>query len=704
MPSPFVDPRTAFRAGRFPLVAPAIAFGVGILVAACCGYPKLTSGWWASVLLAVLLLFMVLRTWKEPVVRRRLGYLIVLLFSLAGYWCSTLHHPPNHSPFFVEALPATGTATLLVQIKSVRPGEKSIRLETEVEMLVSDSLRKPVSGKLLLYLPVNERVAALNFGDRILFAGRPEQISPPLNPHAFDAASYWAGKGIFHRLFVRENEAWQLTRKARPGLRAWATTLRESWLNSFRDHLVGNELAVAAALVLGKKDLLTEDLRSAYADTGAVHVLAVSGLHVGIVSLLFSGLLGLFPWRGLWWRIIKVGLTIAGIWGFAILTGGSASVLRAAAMFSVLAAGGLGRRKTHLFNLLGFAALAILLVDPRQIFQVGFQLSFAAVAGIGLFQKWLAGLLFSRFRWVNKITAALSVSLAATLGTLPFCLYYFHQFPLYFLLTGTVVVYSAFAILLTGILHGFISLAFSKLSFLTGAVLNFFVELQNAVVFWGRQLPGARQETAWISSWEFGLLLLSIVIFGWWLRRRDFNSLAAVLICLLGLSFFGWQSSKVRKEQRRTVVYNQGNGRVIDIVSGNRALRLISPEVDPEKLRYTAENHQSARGYRIDTTLYLPAAKTYELPGVATVVGNLLFTAQGSWLIENAYSTETEMIEVDFILPHNFSEKGAAEPAKSWVIDGKTRYYTRDEMLEGAVDSTTSKFHFTAKDGAFIAE
>lgn len=627
----------SLRMGRFPLVAVVASFGLGILLGRFSGYPSsLITGLAALVTFLSISGFLLFKTARQRQ-RKSLSVALLFFFFLLGIWRVAIDHLPSRSNFFETILSEQNTATSLVKIDNIRPGANSLRLETSVQTIVTADSSFRTAGKLLVYLPYHAGTDRIKIGDHLLINASPKPIEPPKNPYAFDGQNYWNNKQIYHRIYLNKSELYKHLPSKKFSLRRSAEALRDHWQKSFQDHLSGNELAVASALILGKKDLLTEDLRNAYADTGAIHVLAVSGLHVGIVNLLFAFIFGLFKQTDRAWVYAKIILTLLGIWGFAFVTGLSPSVQRAALMFSFLSLGQLGNRRGHLFNVLAAAALCILAIAPQQLFQPGFQLSFAAVAGIGLFQSRLERLWSPDWKLTRICWSAVTVSLAATLGTLPFSLYYFHQFPLYFLITGSLVVATAFGIMLAGIGHGLLSLISTKLAGFSGYLLKFLVGLQNGIVFLGRQLPGAHQDTDWINTPQLFLLLGSILLLGIWLRSREWKILFAAGIAVLAFSLFGLRSSKVVNEQQRTVVYQIRNGHVVDVVHGKRAVRLMSDDIDPETLRFACENHQLARKYELDTILSLDQADIHFSNRYLKLHSPFLSTSTANWWLSTGY-------------------------------------------------------------------
>ncbi|MBQ7648125.1 MAG: ComEC/Rec2 family competence protein [Paludibacteraceae bacterium] len=242
------------------------------------------------------------------------------------------------------------------------------------------------------------------------------------------------------------------------GLRAYATTVQRKLAQRYSDAgLHGQPLALISAITLGERDALDSDLRQSFAAAGAAHVLAVSGLHTGIIYIVVVSLLTCFGlWRPLYEQRIRRALLssciIAVMWAYAFITGLSPSVMRAALMLTIIQVGWICRRQSISFNTLAAAACICLWIDPLSLFSVSFQLSFAAVAGILLFvphfnSVWRVHSKFARF-----MRDLVTVSAAATIGTLPVSLYYFSQVARCFLLTNLVVLPATYVLVILGLL------------------------------------------------------------------------------------------------------------------------------------------------------------------------------------------------------------------------------------------------------------
>ncbi len=292
---------------------------------------------------------------------------------------------------------------------------------------------------------------------------------------------------------------------------AWFLEHRATLLERYRMATDDEEqYAVLAAMTLGDKSALTRDLRETYSKTGASHVLALSGLHLGIIYLLLSWMM--MGRRG---YVLSQVVIILGLWGFAMLTGMSASVVRAASMLSLYAVFTLGDRGRSPLNVLSFTAIVLLLLNARALFDVGFQMSFLAVLSILLFMPLFDALVPMRFllrhralRWVYSMAA---VSVAAQLGVGPLIAFYFHRFSTYFLIANFVVIPLATLILYGALLTFLLPVAGGVVAGLAGCL--------NASLSWLAALPLSSIDDLHISGLQLFLIYVVVGCFYLVLRK-----------------------------------------------------------------------------------------------------------------------------------------------------------------------------------------
>jgi len=319
--------------------------------------------------------------------------------------------------------------------------------------------------KVLVYFEKGEDIKLLKPGSQIIFEQSPEPVENRGNPYEFDYKNYLAKKHIFRQVYLKSGN-WKLTGYVNNTPLLWAETIRDKLLKIYRDQEIGaQETEILSALTLGYKRELDRETKRIFSSAGAMHVLAVSGLHVGILFFAFSFCFGFLQKRRIG-KFIYVILSISFLWGYAFITGLSPSVLRACTMFSLIIIAGNINRRANIYNTLAASAFLLLLINPNNLFEVGFQLSYMAVFGIVFLQPKIAALWpiknkVGLFFW-NLIT----VSIAAQIATFPLSAYYFCQFPTYFLLSNIVVIPAAMLLIPLGL--GL--LVFSKIPLLASSI------------------------------------------------------------------------------------------------------------------------------------------------------------------------------------------------------------------------------------------
>ncbi len=327
-------------------------------------------------------------------------------------------------------------------------------------------------------------------------------------PGIFDFQKHMAEKHIWHQLHVNAGNF-----KIVDSVGAdFIVRIRDFCMQVIEQQYLNEQArSILTALLLGQKRNLDKEVQQAFANTGTIHVLAVSGLHVGMVYLLLSFLLRGFS-NSIKARIIRFFIEISAIWMFAALSGMSPSVNRACLMFSILGVGKILNRPVHLYNTLATSAIILCTIDPYTLFNLGFQLSYLAVFGIAFWQSNLVGLIKFRFKSVNYLWQMATVSTSAQLGTLPIGLLIFQRFPIWFLPANLIIL--PFIPFIMGI--GTLSLILSFLPYMGNLVAKFnelcILGLIQVVGFFDK-LPGSSLGEFSINNVQcFSLYLLLVCI------------------------------------------------------------------------------------------------------------------------------------------------------------------------------------------------
>lgn len=446
------------------------------------------------------------------------------------------------------------------------PIEKPKSYQCKIKLLQRfDSLTtQKASGNAIIYFQKDTVVESLHYGDKIIVHAEFKTPDGIQNPNGFDYAHYLKRQGILATAYIT-TENWSFSKgKTHVSIRRTADFLRERLLNIYRKFKIqGDEFAVLAALTLGYTDELDSALMKSYSATGAMHILSVSGLHVGIVFFVISFLLKfLDKKRGT--QIIKSVIIILFLWIYAFVTGLSPAVMRAAFMFSAVSLAQCLNRKSNIYNTIFFSAFIMLIINPNSLFNVGFQLSYAAVISIVFFQPTISKWFFTKNRMVKWIWDLIAVSLAAQLGTAPFVLYYFHQFPNLFLLTNLIAIPLSTLVIYLAIALQFLSFI-PYLSHWIAFALKWTVWLMNSLIVWIENLPGAIS----FISLDYRQLTFSFTalffIIGYFHNKRFYTLVAGLISVLFVTSGFMLQKYKTIS-QSKMIIFSDSRVPIVNFI------------------------------------------------------------------------------------------------------------------------------------------
>ncbi|MFM9986127.1 MAG: ComEC/Rec2 family competence protein, partial [Flavobacteriales bacterium] len=392
----------------------------------------------APLLAIYLCIHIFIRRWRF-VYRFAPGLALVPLLFCAGVILHATNDPllsPSH--YVSQYRPDDLWMARLTSVPVMR--EKTVRVEAEVIGL--DRSGKPIvtSGKIIITLENDSASQQIGPDDILAISSRMKKLNPPANPGEFDYAVFLENRFIYRQAYVKSSE-WILAERATThSFSGYFLLWREFFIDKFRSHVDGKEeFSVLAALILGKTEFIEQDMMQAYASAGAIHILAVSGLHVGLIYVVLAPLLRkIFPGKSKKWLKFLIPASI--LWLYAGVTGFSPSVLRAALMFTAFIIAETWERNSSSYNTIGISAFLLLCWNPRMIAELGFQLSYLAVLGIIMLQKKIADALPWSNKWMQKIWQLSAVTLAAQITTFPISIYYFHQFPVYFLFSNLIVI------------------------------------------------------------------------------------------------------------------------------------------------------------------------------------------------------------------------------------------------------------------------
>ncbi|MFT4093158.1 MAG: ComEC/Rec2 family competence protein [Niabella sp.] len=577
--------------------------------------------------------------------------------------------------------------------------DKSYKATAAILYAIKGAQKQRASGDITIYFRKDSINSGLGAGDRLIFSTPLQEIKNQGNPGGFDYKTYCLFNGITHQVYLTGADYQLLPGKNISATKNILFETRAFVLNAIKINIHGKkEQGLAEAMLIGYKDDLDKTLLQSYTNTGVVHVIAVSGMHLAllywILNLLFQPLL---KQKATKWLHPVLVLII--LWGFSFLAGGAASVVRAAVMFTFITIGKQINRNASIYNILAASALCQLCYNPYWLWDVGFQLSYAAILSIVVFYKPIYNLVFIKNKLLDHIWQLAAVSIAAQILTTPFSMYYFHQFPVYFLLSNLVVVPVSTVVLIGTLLL----VLFSPIKIIAGSMghlLNGLIWWLNTFIERMEDFPLARWQGIEVGFIQATLLILIIAGISCWLLKKHkagvWVALGGLLVFFLIRAYSFYNAGR----QQKLIVYNISKHTVVDFISGRNYVAVA----DSGALQHTATNSYTLAPSR---TLHrvTPAAA---LPGLYKTGNAILFNSKKILFISNPVipgSTENRLPADVVILSGNprlyISSLLANITPRQIVIDGsvpawKAAYWIKD------CDSLKIPCHHAATDGAFV--
>ncbi len=561
--------------GGNPLLKLAMPMMIGIAVA---WYLRIS---YATILsLASLSLFVLLCGFSHRAPKWLFGAGVSLFMFAAGAYVEHKQHE--------AMLPQweSGTRMYEAQLLEV-PVHKGTSTKVLAKVVDIDSARADGSrkdGDVYLYFPRSVEGDALEVGDILRFKA---EVRPPANagnPAEFDIEDFYYIKGITGSAYVW-GDAWEYLGSGEKTLAMRALFMRERVVERYRRlGFEGDGLSLLSALTVGEKRDFPQELKENYTAAGASHILALSGLHLGIIYMLLTLL---FPYRG---RnrllvLLRETVVVAALWAFAYVAGLPASVVRAATLFSLMSLGRCLRQEPSSLSSLAFAAIAMLIFSPHLLFDVSFQLSFSAVFAILLLTPPLQEVLnvAEHGRLYRYVANLLILTLAAQVGTLPFVWYHFGILPLYSLLTNILVVPLAFVLMVLALLL-LVTSFFAPLRMLFAAALQFVTSVMNGGASFIASLPGASLSLPSIGVPGAVCAALSLAALSYALINRRWLQVLFVAGCSLVLLVVGSFLGGKEMQPDGVIVYNNSKNPLLHVVAqgGDNWLLSTVPQLDAE--------------------------------------------------------------------------------------------------------------------------
>ncbi|SDR89213.1 competence protein ComEC [Formosa sp. Hel1_31_208] len=549
--------------------------------------------------------------------------------------------------------------------------------------------KQKTTGLLLLNIERDSLLAPLKIDDVFITYSNLEAIKTPLNPNQFDYKAYLERLYIYQQLFLNHNSILKLNSKKRTVF-GYAEVLRQTInqkLNHYNFH--SKELMIINALLLGQRQDMDRDTYKTYADAGAIHILAVSGLHVGIILLLLNYLLKPIAHfkRG---KVIKVTLILVLLWSFAIIAGLSASVTRAVTMFSILAIAMHLKRPTNIYNTLAISVFIVLLFKPMFLFDVGFQLSYVAVIAIVSIQPLLFKLWHPKWKITTYFWQVLTVTFAAQLGVVPLSLYYFHQFPGLFFVSNLAIIPFLGFILGFGILVIVLALLDSLPEVLAHGYSSI-IRLMNSIVSWVSQKEQFIFQDISFNSAQVITFYLSLITIVSWYQKRTFRRMVVMLISIILLQVV-YIYSAYKHANNTFTVFHKSRHSVIGIKTNSQL------QINHNMANLNIQNSGLIEDYSVGN--FINSIKSDSLKSVYQFQNKILL------IIDSLGVYNVKMFQPEYVLLRNSPRIHLNRMIDSiqpqLIIADGSNYKSYIKRWAVTCSKRKIPFHYTGEKGAFI--
>lgn len=594
---------------QIPFIRIVIPITIGIGINLFFPIPIITI----SVLLSIsfLALFIIWKVFHYQFYNNIFGIFFNASLLLSGIALHSSHNHLNYQTHYTK----TYGEYLVIEINE--PGQmrkNSIKCKANVLQVISQGKSIPVDGNLMIYFEKDSTILAqLKYGTRIIIKNTSQEIKGPQNPYEFNYKRYLAFNQIYRQAYITKNNFALIDQLG--GNILWKIAYQaQAFFNvSLLKYVQGvNEIAISKALLYGYDDEIDPELVRAYSNTGTLHVLAVSGMHVGLIFWLINLVLKYFDKRQ-YQRVLKAIISLIIIWAYSLLCGLSPSILRASVMFSFVALGNIVKNKPNVNNTLAASAFVLLLFDSNMIANVGFQLSFLAVFGIVNIQKYFKQWFSFNSKIGNEVWNIISVSIAAQLATFPLGLLYFHQFPVYFIASNlliipltTLVIFVAIAMIFMAGLAQLFSV-FTYAAMALGWAVKWLIYITNIIVLWLEKLPYSFISGIQINEIETILIFIAVAYTcSYFITRKQYLAKLGLVFFILVFLVNAYEDFKIQ-QQKFITVYNINQTFAMQIFDGNKSILIVDSSLlnNSDKFHFHIQQHIWAHGITdVDTILF----------------------------------------------------------------------------------------------------
>lgn len=600
-----------------------------------------------------------------------------------GWLVTILHNPTSKSNHYTNQLAENRLYLLQGQVIE-KLSESDFGTSYKVRIFSADN--QEVAGNVLCFFQKDMLNRKLQRDESFLFLSELKAIAPPKNPYQFDYKKYMERQGVFWRGNVVSYQLLENQPKVR-SVRGFAENIREKMFTVLDLNFSKTTASLLKTLLLGERSELDEDVYQHYIDAGAVHILAISGLHVGIVTAILLFFLQKLPNMG-FWKKLRFVLLLLFLWSFALLAGLSPSVVRAVTMFSFVGISLMINRKQGRFDALITSMFLLLLVYPNYLYEVGFQLSYGAVFSILVFyprmEKWWQ----PKSKFLKWVWSLLIIGFSAQIVVLPISLYYFHQFPVLFFVSNLLIV----PLLSPVLILGFLALLLGIFNILPHFLVFILENIINLMNFFAKII--ALQENFVVRNIYFDeIMLISsvlvIITLIFWIHKRSFSRTVTFLVSILAFQTILFYTKYKSETLQNLVVFHTYKDNLFILRNGKQ---LTVYQNDTIKDKYIVHNYAK--------TLGISDISTEKIPYLFDFQGKTILHLDSLGIYPMSENTEISKIIITQSPKINFERMLLKIKPKIVIADG-SNYPSFVKKWQAKCLELGIPFHATTEKGAY---
>ncbi|ANI89033.1 hypothetical protein A9P82_06835 [Arachidicoccus ginsenosidimutans] len=622
--------------------------------------------------------------------------LLLLLLTSLGCFRFYTNNVKNNEQFVGKF--SSPQAYLISLKEPLTSKPKTWKSTAFIEKILDNGKWKTAKGKIFVYIYKDSLPPNLEAGSQLIFKKPLQEIRNAGNPGEFDYTAYCHQNGIYFQQFLNKEDFNVLPQKHISFLSKKLNDTRAWIIKKIDENISGNqERAVAKALLIGYRSDLDKDILQAFSNAGVIHIIAISGMHLALIAYIFIWLLS--PLKRLkHGNIIHTILIIIILWIFTFVAGAVASITRAAIMFTIILLAKIFQRQSSIYNSLAFSAFLLLLINPYYLWDAGFILSYAAVLSISLFYKPISNLIKFDNKIIKFLWQTIALSLAAQILTLPFVLYYFHRFPVLFLLANIVAVPLSAIILYAEIIMFALSF-FSPLSLFAGKIVEKLISFFDTTIQLVGNISFSVIEGIYINILQVVLLIIATFCIYFFIKIKNKIAITTTLVC----AFCFFTINIVRhihvSHQQKTIVYNISKHTVIDFVKGSSYVNFS----DTTFTKFSEEYQYILKPARN----FLHVKTKNNFPELRTIYPEFQFKNKSIFILNNSSANQLDTNKKTdvFILSNNvdidFRQMKNHFPKTIFVFDNTNKLWKINQWKK-ACDSVHLHFHSIPAQGAFV--